>query len=131
MIRQEVKKGSRRDQLCVIIHHDDFKMPNGEFIELHTVKCYFKVTEEGDPDQFFDDPGESQHDNEAPPVPFPEVVGDALNGQSDEMNTLEALCGVVEIDDDNEPAPENIPQRTDNTGTVLESEWGHDGFCFR
>ena len=56
-VRQEVKKVSRQDQLCVIIHHDDFKMVDGEFIELHVIKQYFKVTEEGDLDLFFNDPG--------------------------------------------------------------------------
>ena len=29
-IHQEVKKVSGQDQLCVIIHHDDFKMADGE-----------------------------------------------------------------------------------------------------
>ena len=66
-IHQEVKKVSRRDQLCIIIHHDDFKMADGEFIELHAVKRYFKVTEEGDPDLFFNDPGESQGQGKATP----------------------------------------------------------------
>ena len=95
---------SRRDQLCVIVHHDDFKTADGEFIELHAVKWYFKVTEEGDPDLFFDDPGESQGQDEATPDPLPDVVGEVLNGQSEMNNTLEALRSIIDIDDDNEPA---------------------------
>ena len=130
-IRQEVKKVSRRDQLCIIVHHDDFKMADGEFIELHAVKQYFKVTEEGDPDLFFDDPGESQGQREATPDPLPDVVGEVLNGQSEINNTLEALCGVVDIDDDNEPAPENLPAPMDDPVGYLSTDWGHNGFCFR
>ena len=122
---------SRRDQLCIIVHHDDFKTADGEFIELHAVKRYFKVTEEGDPDLFFDDPGESQGQGEAAPDPLPDVVGEVLNGQSEINNTLEALRGVVDIDDDNEPAPENLPAPTDDPVGYLSTDWGHNGFCFR
>ena len=56
---------SRRDQLFIVIHHDDFKMVDGEFIELYAVKQYFKVTEEGDMHLFFNDPGEAQGQDEA------------------------------------------------------------------
>ena len=87
-IHQEVKNVSRRDQLWIIIHHDDFKMVDGEFIELHDVKRYFKVTEEGDLDLFFDDPGESQGQGEATLDPLPDVVGEVLNGQSEIINTF-------------------------------------------
>ena len=130
-IPQEVKKVSRRDQLCIIVHHDDFKTADGEFIKLHAVKRYFKVTEEGDPDLFFDDPGESQGQGEATPDPLPDVVGEVLNGQSEINNTLEALRGIVDIDDDNELAPENVPAPTDDPVGYLSTDWGHNGFCFR
>ena len=65
IVWQEVKRVSKRDQLCVIVKHDDFKA-NKEFIKLHAVKRYFHVTEEGDPDQFFDDPGTGHAGEEAP-----------------------------------------------------------------
>ena len=45
VVRQEVKKVSRRDQLCVMIHHDDFKTSSDDFIELYAIKHYLKVTE--------------------------------------------------------------------------------------
>ena len=57
-------------------------MADSEFIKLHAVKQYFKVTEEGDLDLFFDDLGESQGHGEATPDPLPDVVGEVLNGQS-------------------------------------------------
>ena len=90
-------------------------MADGEFIELHAVKWYFKVTEEGDQDLFFDDPGESQGQDEATLDPLPDVVGEVLNGQSEMNNILEALCGIVNIDDDNELAPKNVPAPTQLT----------------
>ena len=112
-IHQEVKKVSRQDQLCIIVHHDDFKTADGEFIKLHAIKWYFKVIEEGDPDLFFNDPGESQGQGEATPDPLPDDVGEVLNGQPEMNNTLEALRSVINIDDDNKPAPENVPAPTD------------------
>ena len=41
-------------------------------------------------------------------VPLPAAVEDYING--DRVNTIEALQDVVKVDDDNNPAPENMPQ---------------------
>ena len=35
-LRQELKKVNRKDQLCLVVHHDDFKNDD-DFIELHAV----------------------------------------------------------------------------------------------
>ena len=40
-------------------------------------------------------------------VPLPAAVDDYINGNR--VNTIEALQDVVEVDD-NDPAPENMPQ---------------------
>ena len=53
VVRQELKKVSRRDQLCIIVHHNNFKTADGTIVELHVVKSYWKVVEEGDSDFFF------------------------------------------------------------------------------
>ena len=37
----------------------------------------------------------------------------------------------MDVDDDNKPAPENIPQSTDPMSSPLNTEWGHSGFCYR
>ena len=54
-----------------------------------------------------------------------EIQGENHGGTSD---LLTALLGVVDIDDDNEPAPENIPTMA-TTSSVLSNEWGHMGIC--
>ena len=42
-----------------------------------------------------------------------------------------ALQGVVDIDDDNDPAPENVPVPGEQAvQSVMEMEWGHSGLCF-
>ena len=87
---------------------------------------------EGNPDLFFDDPGTSVGGEEdAAPIPLPEAVDDAINGTSEEVNTIEAIRGVVDIDNDNELDPKNVPATADNSNRLLSTEWGHDGFCFR
>ena len=53
-LQQEVKEVSRKDLLVLIFKHKDFKDSNGNFIELHAVKRYWKVHQLGDPDFFFD-----------------------------------------------------------------------------
>ena len=54
-----------------------------------------------------------------------------LNGQSEINNTLEALHGIVDIDDDNKLAPENLPSPTDGPVGYLSTDSGRNGFCFR
>ena len=124
VVWQEVKHVTKRDQLCVVVWHNDFKADD-EHIKLHAVKRYFRVTEEGDPGMSVG--GEK----DAAPIPLPEAVDDAINGTSEEANTIKALRGVVDIDDDNEPAPKNVRATADNSNRLLSTEWGHDGFCFR
>ena len=110
VVRQDLKKVSRCDQLCIIVHHDEFKTADSTIVELHGVKRYWKVVEEGDSDLFFDDPvAEEEREEEPVSVALPDVIDQAINRQSTKNNTIEALCGVVDIDDDNEPAPENVP----------------------
>ena len=41
-----------------------------------------------------------------------------------------ALVNVVDIDDDNEPIPENIPQPNDVVISPLNKTWGHSGICY-
>ena len=39
--------------------------------------------------------------------------------------------GGVDIDDDNEQAPENVPTPGVITNSVLSVEWGHVGICYQ
>ena len=81
-------------------------------------------------DLFFNDLGTSVGGEEdAAPIPLPEAVDDAIKGTSEEANTIKALQRVVDIDDDNELAPKNVPATADNSNRLLSTEWGHDGFC--
>ena len=45
---------TRKEQLTLIVHHEDFKNDDDTYIELYAVKRYWKVHKEGDYDYFFD-----------------------------------------------------------------------------
>ena len=129
IVRQEMKKVSRKDQLLIVVHHDDFKTEDGDFIDLYAVKRYWKFHKGGDEDLRFNvaptNDGGAQGDEM---LPLPAAVDNYIN--SERVNVVEALQDVVEIDDDNELAPENVPRNNDNNTGVF-GEWGHTGFCHR
>ena len=131
-IHQEVKRINRHDQLSLVVTHNDLHDYEGNLHELHAVKRYFTVEEEGDPDLFFDASALGQ-EPEGQQVPLPPVIDTDDNGvnHGGANKLIAALTGVVEIDDDNEPAPENIPvPESATTSPIRHSSWGHSGFCF-
>ena len=72
-LRQEVKKVNHKDQLCLVVHHDDFKN-DVDFIEWHEVVKHWKVEVEGDPDLCFADRVNPQVEQEGEPTPLPQAV---------------------------------------------------------
>ena len=64
------------------------------------------------------------------PVAIDAVLeGEHLGGVDGLIAVLE---GVVDIDDDKDPAPENVPVPGEQAvQSVLETEWGHIGLCFQ
>ena len=77
-VRQEVKKISCKDQLALVLTHDDFKYANGNLQELHAIKKHFSIQEEGDPDLFFNVPQERQE--ETMDTPLHDAVDNELSG---------------------------------------------------
>jgi hypothetical protein len=72
--------------------------------------------------------------NEPTQQEMPSVVDDDLVGENHggENELVTALSGLVDIDNDNEPVPENVPILGETESpTVLATEWGHSGFCYR
>ena len=114
----------------MVVTHDDFIDGEGNPQELHGVKKYWRVETEGDQDYFFDIAPTSE---EMPLPLLPDAIEMELDGGNDggQNNLLVALTGVVNIDDDNEPAPKNIPIANEVNPSILEQAWGHDGTCFR
>ena len=129
-LQQQVKKVNHKDQLCLVICHDDFKNDD-DFIELHAVVKHWKVEVEGGPDLCFTARVNPQVEQEGKPTPLPQAVDELHTNQATTEETVEALHGVVDINDDNDPAPENIPEPNDISSSSIFGEWGHEGVCFR
>ena len=128
LVRQEVKKISHKDQLSLVVTHDDFKDANGNLQELHTIKKLFSIQEEGDPDLFFNIPQERQE--ETMDTPLLDAVNNELSGGNHGglSDLVVALSGVVDVDDDSQLAPENIPTMAD-TPSIISTE--PEGVWFR
>ena len=65
-----------------------------------------------------------------------EVLPEVLRRENIPFDDHATMAAVHEfdlsVDDDNAPAPENIPHGDDDPNTVqFRPEWGHDGICFR
>ena len=80
-ICQEVKKVSWKEQLVLVVHHEDFKNPDNSYIELHGIKRYWKVSQEGHPDYFFDAiTTTDENTNSQEETIMPEAVSEHING---------------------------------------------------
>jgi hypothetical protein len=136
VIQQQTKKISHRDQLALVFSSPAIVNDAGEPIELHAVPHWCKILEEG-PSEFFFTAVESAEQEEAAQEEQQPIPGEALHliqvqshGQIDHLD-LTALSGVVDIDDDNQPLPENIPTTGESVADDIFGEWGHNGICER
>jgi hypothetical protein len=100
---------------------------------------------EGDREHFFalEDNVEEEiipvDNNIAETVELPTEVVARINQQFFDDDDLYLLRTLLEVDSDNDPAPENIPPPAEtapaatiiNNECVYEQEWGHDGICQR
>ena len=140
-IREERKKVNRKDQVVVAFRHCKFDNQ-----ELHCVKRFVKVVNEGHPDHFFNETSSNDSENEdnieatnqtangieeQQGIPLPNDLTHFGNRRED-IATIRGL-GLM-VDDDNDPAPENIPPADDPvvsgaTNDLKEGQsWGWNGF---
>ena len=138
-IRKEVRRVNRKDKTCIVFRHDQF--PNQE---LYCCAKFCKVVKEGSPTDYFDE-------EELVPASTVEVTERAVNYEQPEElqadyehfhGTAEDIAMMIgmgfDVDDDNAPAPENIPEAanqneeaSNNNGLYQDQSWGWDGVCDR
>ena len=130
-IRTEIKKVNRRDQACVIFRHDDF-----EGTELHCVTRWAKVVEQGAAEHFFENEGNTAataNDGAPNQADAPEEVplGEEIFRAGDNAEDIALVRGQgLNVDDDNEPAPENVRELTQENEQEVNAEdepWGWNG----
>jgi hypothetical protein len=57
-------------------------------------------------------------------------VSDVINNTNFDDDDLHALRALLEVGNDYDPVPENIPDPNENnTASVYANEWGHTGVC--
>ena len=137
LIGKEDKTVSRRVQECYTFRSEEY-----EGHVMHVVKRYVKILQEGQAADFFDEPTTQQGN---PPTQQAEgQEGGVAAGQTPEQNVPELTGELAEdinamraagatVDDDNEPAEENIPAPANNSNeeSPFEDEWGYKGVCFQ
>jgi hypothetical protein len=118
-------RGNMQD--AVIFRHDDF--PDKE---LYCVIRWFKVTEEGPADKVFAAEGVAVVETVLEDDTIDETIQRMANLNVTPDTAEFRSTGAIDIDDDNAPAPENIPNVNDPMGNAsCMREWDHDGTCYR
>ena len=113
--------------------HNDFK-EDEMMMELYAVEHFVKVEHEGPSDFFFEavgvgDDANTVGDPTAQEI-LPDMVQENCNQLCPEVDHDE-VCGTgVEVDDDNLPAPENIPTPNEEVQSVTV-DWGFNRQCCR
>jgi hypothetical protein len=147
LIKEEEKEINHKKTQCFVFRHDRF--PN---IELYASKRWTKVEKEGSETQLFvinDEVSSNVSDNVNTPIESVNEEGGDDEAIDDEVeitpnvlnarNTNEDIMYVrglgLAVDDDNEPAPENVPEPTNPNDEPLPSglkdptqSWEWDGF---
>lgn len=130
LVGVDTKKVRRKLQEVYTFRSDDF---NDVDELLYAVKRNVRVLTEGAAEHIFlpkDQPSPSESvttnrndDEDETSMPLRTGV------LAEEIQTFKA-AGVI-VDDDNEPAPENVPAPTTSASTGIFKEWGFTGFCYR
>ena len=126
-IGQEEKLVSKRMQGCILMRHVDFD--DGQI--LHAVTRYCKVMQEGPRESLFDTPPQEDvegGEDVAVEVEAPEAreIPRFLN---EDISNFRAQGFAV--DDDNEPAPENVPSPNDEVNEGMYRPWGSEPLDLR
>ena len=122
-----------------MMENEKVKGNNDELAGIYAVICWCNVIEKGPLDLLFGTeallPPQQEEQEQQQEVETPTIV-EQIERRGLQERDITSLVGQVDIDDDNEPAPENIPTRGNNNNNnnnenKIFNEWGHDGVCQR
>jgi Transposase IS4 len=122
-LRKESRQLNGHDQICIIFRHVNF-----DGVELCTHQRWCKVHVEGPESHIFDDQAESLQDQvlEEEQQELPEMVLHHVDSEDVVLFRNEGF----DVDDDNEPTPENVSINKEALPTESQS-WGWRGICHR
>lgn len=136
VIDQKVEKINKKELECIVVQSDEV-MEGDVHVRLYASKKYFKVTIEGNRDDFFITEGDNGYESgieEAvveETVEHPQALLERIQQEFFDEDDINALRVLVEVDSDNDPAPENIPTAVVPPNECQYEEWGHDNICER
>ena len=119
---------NKRVQQVIVFRHDTF-----ETAEVYCVKRWAKVNIEGGAEHFFDSNTVSATEtgDTIESELIVEIDPSVLHaGNRAEDIALVRAQGLM-VDDDNDPAPENIPDLNAPEADTPNGQWGWDGQCHR
>ena len=130
VVGQDEKTVTRKLQDCYLFRCDDY-----DNIVMHAVIRYVNIVEEGGANDLFISavPPNSNptavetvevETNVLPSTIVPHITGEL----AEDINAMRAAG--ANIDDDNEPAEENIPRPSVDVESPFEDEWGFKGVCY-
>ena len=138
VIRREERKIRRHTTMCLVMRHHEITRDAGEEVELYCTERWAKIISEGEKEGFFnaveerrieidDHKGETEEERE----PMQQEILRMAAQNTLTTDDIDVATNLVQTDNDNEPAPENIPSSNDCTDKILNDKWGYDGFCVR
>lgn len=115
--RKEMKIVNRKEQEVAVFIHEDFAS------ELHVVLKFVRVDKEGEAFPTEPQPPSAEESR----IELPEEL---RRGYREDINLFRASG--FDVDDENDPAPENIPDTINGDPTLINGqEWRKDGLCRR
>ena len=124
VLHQEVKNVHQKDQLCLICNNKIFAADD-VLLKLYVIKNHCKFVTEGPRDLFYTEP-ENEERIELQcielPVDVQHTISHAMVGEEE----MALLCTVLEVDDDNLPAPDT----TGSEGDIFK-DWQEVQFCYQ
>jgi Transposase IS4 len=136
LLREEKRIIAKKEQICYIMQSDDV-MNDDEHVEVYACRRYVSIELEGPREGFFTnnidiEDTERNDDITGEDTPFPEEVVERFHRTGLDDEDIVMLTGLIQVDNDSDPAPENIPRENNNNNEcVFADQWGHSGICFR
>jgi hypothetical protein len=132
-VSRKTKNINGKPKVVIVVKHPAF----GDSV-VYCAERYAKVKVEGEPDDFFDKKVDLPIIANAPTFSVNDIIKPIDTSVIDKMGRSRsedialARSQGLDVDDDNKPAPENIPAagaRVDSTTNLHGQEWGWNGTC--
>ena len=134
VIGEKIVRFRHKEVDVVVLNSDELMLDDTTFIEIYTAKNNVKIDTVGPEAGWFYvalEPQAAVQQAEEELQEFPEHVQNVINMTLIvDDDTLMQLGDLLEIDDDNAPAPENVPEH-DNNEATFTATLGYNGTCYR